>query len=102
MAVKVNTVLVIFGHLVLSLKRTFIFQNCFISGCFLNVKNCADPDQTAPQEQSDLGLHCLLPVFRKKKKYSNFTNQKCRISLKQAETIIRTTFTPTLRHHAAK
>ena len=22
--------------------------------------NCADPDQTAPWEQSDLGLHCLL------------------------------------------
>ena len=29
--------------------------------------NTVDPDQTAPQEQSDLGLHCLLhtstPVF---------------------------------------
>ena len=22
--------------------------------------NCVDPDQTAPSEQSDLGLHCLL------------------------------------------
>ena len=22
-------------------------------------KNSADPDQTAPKEQSDLGLHCL-------------------------------------------
>ena len=21
--------------------------------------NCVDPDQTAPEEQSDLGLHCL-------------------------------------------
>ena len=24
------------------------------------IANDADPDQTAPQEQSDLGLHCLL------------------------------------------
>ena len=24
--------------------------------------NSADPDQTAPKEQSDLGLHCLLSI----------------------------------------
>ena len=26
--------------------------------------NSADPDQTAPKEQSDQGLHCLLRVYR--------------------------------------
>ena len=25
--------------------------------------NCAEPNQTAPKEQSDLGLHCLLGIF---------------------------------------
>ena len=26
--------------------------------------NSADPDQTAPQEQSDLGLHCICHIVR--------------------------------------
>ena len=26
----------------------------------MSEKNRVDPDQTAPEEQSDLGLHCLL------------------------------------------
>ena len=38
--------------------------------------NSADPDQTAPQEQSDLGLHCLpkkfVPIF----KYINNSGSK--------------------------
>ena len=30
---------------------------------FNEMANSADPDQTAPREQSDLGLHCLLRHF---------------------------------------
>ena len=28
-----------------------------------NAERTVDPDQTAPKEQSDLGLHCLLTIY---------------------------------------
>ena len=34
--------------------------------------NCVDPDQTAPLEQSDLGLHCLHMPFCQKLLCSKF------------------------------
>ena len=36
--------------------------------------NSVDPDQTAPKEQSDLGLHCLHMPFRQKLKCSSLGN----------------------------
>ena len=32
--------------------------------------NCVGPDQTAPKEQSDLGLHCLLKPICPKTEFS--------------------------------
>ena len=39
---------------------------------FSGMANSVDPDQTAPQEQSDLGLHCLQMPFCKTLRYLKF------------------------------
>ena len=40
----------------------FPFRKFVTNSCSIN-RNSIDPDQTAPKEQSDQGLHCLLRVF---------------------------------------
>ena len=37
-----------------------VFHCSFVSKNTDRVANSGDPDQTAPKEQSDMGLHCLL------------------------------------------
>ena len=41
----------------------------FVRDVLFNMENSIDPEKTAPEEQSDQGLHCLL---LKKEKFSDY------------------------------
>ena len=57
------------GHMtIISLNSGIYFQIILLllavwQGISWRMTNSAEPNQTAPKEQSDLGLHCLLSIF---------------------------------------
>ena len=63
-----------------SLKKVVVLP-CFVLKITHRIANSADPDQTAPKEQSDHNLHCLFRHFRTILKGNDGPRQGIRLPL---------------------